>query len=577
MAYLIQISKEGQFQELPLQKKITTLGATQDADFIFDTAHKDAFYQIIQSDEGYQILGLTPKALIQHQGKKKQNLRLSTYDFFEIDQNKFIFSTKRVQVKKEDVEATNAYESFYQFSKTLSETRSSTSILKKLLDLVIQVAHAQKGFLVADENIVAARGCLKSDVEESLTDLSKNVFKKVQQTKSPVIIDNISNHPSFHPQHSVHRLELTSLACFPILIQNKLIGFLYLGSHTAEGFFDPATVRMIEILLAQAALIFENHVSIEKLEQEKQDLRAKLEGSNIIGASRIIEDVFRKIEKIAPLDLSILITGETGTGKEMGAKEIHKRTPRADQPFIAINCGAIPENLLESILFGHKKGAFTGAHEDKIGKFEAAHGGTIFLDEIAEMPFALQVKLLRVLQERVVERVGDVKEIPIDVRVVSATHQNIEKMIESGKFREDLYYRLNEIYIEIPPLRQREGDVLLLAEHFIEKHKMQMNKETVQLSKDAQEKLLHYDWPGNIRELENVVKRALVFTEANVLEAKHIDTRGQSQKLLPLKDARDRFLREYTQKMISLHDGNKSKAAKALGVSLRTLFRIEKE
>jgi len=299
-------------------------------------------------------------------------------------------------------------------------------------------------------------------------------------------------------------------------------------------------------------------------------------GEKIIGTSPAMQDLFQKIERIAPLDLTILILGETGTGKEMVAREIHKRSLRGDKPFIAINCGAIPENLLESILFGHKKGAFTGAVADKMGKFEAAHGGTIFLDEIAEMPLHLQVKLLRVLQEKVVERVGDLKEQKTDVRVIAATHQILEEMIKKGVFREDLYYRLNEIYLSIPPLRERAGDIVLLAKHFIDKYKGILGTGEKILTEKSLEKILNYPWPGNIRELENIIKRTLVFSNSEEINENHLDIGESSPTLLPLKEAKEKFMRDYVQKVLALQNGNKEKTSKILGISVRTLFRIEK-
>lgn len=576
MAILIQISSDGTYRETLLQKKITTLGPQAPADIVCKSS-PSSFYQILENNHHYQILGITPKSYIQHEGKKKKNLMLSDYDSFEIDKTKFIFSKKSFTPQPPS-SATLHYETLYQFTKALSETKSSKATLETLLDLILKMSRSEKGFLVSrDLTLIACRSLKVQDAQETLDNLSQTILAKVKESKKPVIIDNISTHPNFKMAASIHRLQLSSLACFPWLSDNELLGYLYLGSNTAEGFFDPTTVKTIEVLLAQAALIFKQIVSLEQLEAEKKSLKAKLHGTSLIGASPGIEEVFQKIEKISPLDFSVLIVGETGTGKELIARAIHEKSSRENKPFVAINCGAIPENLLESVLFGHIKGAFTGATCDQMGKFEAAHGGTLFLDEIGEMSMHLQVKLLRVLQERTVEKIGDLKSIPIDVRVISATHQNLEKMISENRFRQDLYYRLNELYLVVPPLRDRNGDIVLLAQFFLEKHSAALGHAKKTFSQEALEKLLTHPWPGNVRELENVVKRSLIFSTGSLIEADHIDIlKKEKTKRLPLREARDEFIQNYVQKVISLHNGNKEKAARELNISVRTLFRIEK-
>lgn len=587
MAYLIQISDEGILKEIALQKKITTIAPQKDADFTL-SSHKDRsiYFQLIENNGSFEMVGLTSTSYFLHQGERKRNLKLSTYDFFEIGNSRFVFSKKPFQTQTENhKDALSHYQRFYQFSAALSKAETSKDIFRKLLDLILELSKANKGFLLSSLptpdskfklELVAVKGVPQKSVEDSLEEVSQTVIKQVRQSLSALIIDNIHDHLSFKGTESIYRMQLSSVACFPLLIQKKCLGFLYLGSDRAEGFFDPMTVQMIETLLAQAALILEHALLIERLEEEKKALKERLEGGAMIGASSVMENLFEKIEKIAPLDLAVLIVGETGTGKEMVAREIHRKSARAGMPFVTINCGAIPENLLESILFGHKKGAFTGAVSDQIGKFEAAHGGTIFLDEIAEMPLGLQVKLLRVLQEKKIERIGEIKEIAVDIRIVAATHQDIEKLIQNRKFREDLYYRLNEIYLNVPPLRSREGDILLLAQHFIEKYRNMVGETPKKLTKEAQEKLLQYHWPGNIRELENLMKRTLVFCEVDTILPEHIEIRASAPSLPSFREARGHFQKDYLHKILTLYRGDKEKAAQALGISVRTLFRMMK-
>jgi len=283
-----------------------------------------------------------------------------------------------------------------------------------------------------------------------------------------------------------------------------------------EGAFDyitkPLNIDELRIIIAKAA---EKHRLLSENVYLKQQLLNKYEFSNIIGNSPAMQKVFSRMKRIITTDSTVLVMGESGTGKELVAKAIHFNGLRKDKPFIAVNCGAIPENLLESELFGHEKGSFTGAIRDKVGKFEAANHGTIFLDEIGTMPLHLQTKLLRVLQEQEVERVGSSKPIKLDVRVISATNINLEDEIKRGAFREDLYYRLNVIPITIPPLRERIDDILPLVKYFLIKDCQEMKRPLMNLSKDALEALELYHWPGNVRELENVIERTVALTDGN--------------------------------------------------------------
>ena len=310
-----------------------------------------------------------------------------------------------------------------------------------------------------------------------------------------------------------------------------------------------------------------------------------LEG--IIAQSRVMKEIFRSIEKIAEYKTTILITGESGTGKELVARAIHQTSPRKNKPFIAINCGALPENLLESELFGHLKGAFTGATVTKKGLFEEAHGGSIFLDEIGELPFQLQVKLLRVLQEDEIRKVGDTKTQTIDTRVIVATIRNLEQEVKKGNFREDLFYRLNVLPIHLPPLRERKEDLPFLVDHFIKKFNQKFNLNVKGIVKEGLEKLLNYHWPGNIRELENAIERAIVLTEAEKIQLSslpkeissglgkpNVYVRGDS---LSIKKATKSLERDLICRALQTTKGNRTRAAKLLEISHRALLYKMKE
>ena len=285
--------------------------------------------------------------------------------------------------------------------------------------------------------------------------------------------------------------------------------------------------------------------------------------------------VCRSIEKVAPTSASVMLLGESGTGKEVLARALHQLSPRASNRFMAINCAAIPENLLESELFGYEMGAFTGAAKQTKGKVELAHGGTFFLDEVGDLPMALQAKLLRFLQERVVERIGGHEEIPVDVRVICATHRNLKELAQSGRFREDLYYRLSEIVVTIPPLRAREGDAALLAHHFKNKFCAQESRPTLHFAPEALAAIEAYNWPGNVRELENIIKRAVIMADGSAIQGEDLglDVEAEEQPI-NLRQIRDEAEYKALVKALARADGNIVKASEALGISRPTMYDL---
>lgn len=309
----------------------------------------------------------------------------------------------------------------------------------------------------------------------------------------------------------------------------------------------------------------------------------------IIGTSNAIKRIYELIEKLSNSDSTVLILGESGTGKELVAKNIHFKSARADKPFIPVNCGAIPTELLESELFGHEKGAFTGAVAARIGRFELADGGTVFLDEIGEMHPILQVKLLRVLQERSFERIGGTKTVNVDVRIIAATNQNLEEAVVAGRFREDLFYRLNVIPLNIPPLRERIEDIPLLCDYFIEKHSKRMGRNPIRMTDEVLKIFLNYHWPGNVRELENTIERLLVLKDDDIVKPYDLPEKMTGRKIPNLPDVEDddinpfvggidlnAALEEYEKRLIlhalELQNGVKSQAAKYLNINRTTLI-----
>jgi two-component system NtrC family response regulator len=344
----------------------------------------------------------------------------------------------------------------------------------------------------------------------------------------------------------------------------------------AAGAYDfyekPVDAEILQLLVGRA-------FHIARLEQEVEQLRRRSAPQNfegIIAVDRGMQNVCRIIEKVAPANVAVLILGESGTGKELLSRAIHNLSGRADKRFIAINCAAIPENLLEAELFGYEKGAFTGAAKTTPGKVEYADGGTLFLDEVGDMPLPLQAKLLRFLQNKVIERVGGRHEIPVDVRIVSATNQNIETQIREQRFRQDLYYRLGEVTINVPPLRDRPGDVLAIAQAVLARYSRERGGVRRGFTDDALQMLTSYNWPGNVRELENKVKVACLLGDDPMVSAMDLNLAGGSGPGLPLnlKEVRNRAEREALGRAIAAAAGNISRAAELLGVSRPTLYDL---
>jgi len=333
----------------------------------------------------------------------------------------------------------------------------------------------------------------------------------------------------------------------------------------------PIDADTIRLIVSRASNLYT--LESENRRLARLDRRAPLNG--VVTASAPMLSVCAMVERVSPTNVTVLLQGESGTGKEVIARALHEMGPRADKRFVAINCAAIPENLLESELFGHEKGSFTGAHKQVIGKIEVADQGTFFLDEVGDMPMPLQSKLLRFLQERKFERIGGRVEITVDVRIICATHQRLEDLIKTHRFREDLYYRLSELVITIPPLRQRKGDPILLARHFLNLMSEQNNRQLRNFSPDAVAAIEHYGWPGNVRELENRVKRAVIMAEGPLVTSADLDLPTDNEAVpVTLKEARERAEREAVQGALAESDGNVTQAAKLLDVSRPTLYDL---
>lgn len=471
------------------------------------------------------------------------------------------------------------FDALLTISQEINSIQEIDPLLNKVMDTAMKALNAERGFLIlldstsGEMSVKAARN-ISDEIIKDTSQISTSAVQAVLKNGQPMLTHDAQEDPRFKGSESVVFHGILSVACVPLRIKEHLIGSIYVDSRTQRRMFTQESLSFLEAFANQAAIAIENAKLYENLRKEnirlKKEIGEKFHFEGIIGRSKKMRQVLDIVERIADSDVSVLIQGESGTGKELVARAIHYNGMRKERPFIAQYCGALTETLLESELFGHKKGSFTGAVEDKQGLFEAADGGTFFLDEIGDISPNIQTKLLRVLQEGEIKRVGETQTRRVNVRIISASNKDLAEEVKKGSFREDLYYRLNVISIHMPSLRERKEDVPLLAKHFLDKYREKISKPIEGIAPKAMDALLHYNWPGNVRELENTVERALVLTRGKTITAadlyipKTVDVMGEAQTLRDIE-------KNFVLKVLKECDGNKTKAAKQLGVSLRWL------
>jgi transcriptional regulator with GAF, ATPase, and Fis domain len=587
MPTLLVLTPDGRERAINLARRITTLGRSSENDVALPDAGLPETALHIHFDGRDFNAACHGGAEMEVNGRRKVTARLVEGDRIRLGASELQFTFRdRPGAPAPAPAATapgrvEAMQGLVRFSERLLAARDFSRLLDELLDALLEATHAEKGFLILLEagrmEVKAARNLARETIENAVSRVSDSIIQRVAATRRPVVVADALHDTQWSSSSSVVNLKLCSVMCAPLMCEGEPFGVIYLGNDSVVSLFDEKDLEVLTIFTAQASLLVENARLLHGLRQENEALRQVVQQNQfgeIIGAGGSMREVFRRIEKVAATDVSVLVTGETGTGKELVAREIHRRSPRTGGPFVAVNCGAIPENLLESELFGHVRGAFTGAIATRGGKFQAADGGTLFLDEIGDMPPQLQVKLLRALQERTVTKVGDARAEPIDIRVVAATNKVLEDEIKAGRFREDLYYRLNVISILLPPLRDRGDDLVVIARFFLQKYAREFSSRARSFAPAATVALRKYPWPGNIRELENRVKKAVVLAEKPVVGPEDLDLGPDSlAPVLPLLQAKEEFQKRYINEVLDRNGGNRTKTAKDLGVDPRTIFR----
>ena len=480
-----------------------------------------------------------------------------------------------------------------EVSQTLGTTLNLRAALPRVLAILEESHGTLSGVIVlrddeAGDLAVEAASGVGASTARTRYRIGEGIIGRVVQSGRPVVVPRVSREPLFLDRTKVFqrsgRNEL-SYICVPIKAERRTVGALGAalpysrdrGYEQEMQFFGVVgsivgqAVRVHNLVEAERKRLLDENRMLRRELTERYDIR------NVVGGSRAMQQVYEQVAQVAPSSTTVLLRGESGTGKELVAHALHYSSPRAKKPFVRVSCAALPETLIESELFGYEPGAFTDARSQKKGRFELAHGGTLFLDEVGELSPAIQIKLLRVLQEKEIERLGSVDSIRVDVRVVAATNKDLEEAVRRGEFREDLYYRLNVFGIYLPPLRERKTDIPLLADHFVEKYAADQGKDVRRIATSAIDLLMSYHWPGNVRELENCIERAVLVCEGGAIHAHHLPPSLQTAEVsgtLPrqsLKDALAAHERDLVLDALKSARGNRARAARLLHTTERII------
>jgi Nif-specific regulatory protein len=512
----------------------------------------------------------------------------STSNTVLLDESKITTGANTLQVRIADAFHLMARDlsALMKISTTINSVRGLEALQRQLLELIFEVVPADCGaiLLVEDgqmEEFSSVFGLDRQSGPDRTVRVSRTITQRVLAEGVSILSNDVQESDAFNEAQSLISSRIQALLCVPLMLFDKPLGVIYLYASDPLTRFDKDQLQLVTAIAGIAAVALENARHVEWLESENRRLQDDIVlEHNMIGESKPLRDVYQFIARVAPTASTVLIWGESGTGKELAARAIHLNSPRKVKPFVAVNCAALTETLLESELFGHEKGAFTGAVALKKGKLEIADGGTLFLDEVGEMPQPLQAKLLRVLQEREFERVGGTRTLKVDIRLITATNKDLEEAIRQGEFRQDLYYRLNVVALSMPPLRERREDISLLASYFVQKYADKCNRKVRGISSEARARLTNYDWPGNVRELENAIERAVVLGTTEVIlpedlpEAALETASPAAGGVANYHEAVTEAKRQLILKAIEQAGGNYTEAARLLGVHPNYLHRL---
>ncbi|HEX8843960.1 MAG TPA: sigma 54-interacting transcriptional regulator [Pyrinomonadaceae bacterium] len=505
-----------------------------------------------------------------------------------LDESKIVTGANTLQVRIADAFHLMARDlsALMKISTTINSVRGLEALQRQLLELIFEVVPAERGaiLLVEGDNFDEFSSVFALDRREGpnrAVHVSRTITDRVLREGISFLSNDVQESENFSEAESLISSRIQALLCVPLMLFEKAVGVIYLYATDPAIRFDKDQLQLVTAISGIAAVALENARHIEWLESENLRLQEDIQiEHNMVGESQRMREVYQFIARVAPTASTVLIWGESGTGKELAARAIHLNSPRKNKSFVAVNCAALTETLLESELFGHEKGAFTGAIAQKKGKIEVADGGTLFLDEVGEMPALLQAKLLRVLQEREFERVGGTRTLKVDIRLIAATNKDLEEAIRQGSFRQDLYYRLNVVSLTMPPLRERREDIPLLASYFVQKYSDRCNRRVTGISTEARARLKNYDWPGNVRELENAMERAVVLGTTEIILPEDLPEAALETEtpaaggVAKYHEAVTEAKRQLILKAVEQAGGNYTEAARLLGVHPNYLHRL---
>ena len=576
-----------------LSGRIITIGSAKECSIRFEGRnYPPIIAHCIYTKGRYQIQALTNDTPVYINGKEIAQPHIFDHgDKIKIGKKQLAYREREDAADIKEAPAEPSEAEFVHFEELVATVvkllrQKSENVFVDLVASVSRLLQCDAARLVGEDPEDGSRNTVARFPEGiALNRFSKRAIDWAKEALKTILMHRTDWTDQEEVVVSLEQNAIASLLCAPLRHGSKTLGYLYLDRLSMDNPFtekDRAFCDKLVPLFTEILINAEEHTRQRETIERLQKVREQSKEAGIIYESQVMSDMVTLSKKYALTDSPVLITGETGTGKELIARLIHRNSPRVDKPFRAINCGAIPENLMESELFGYEKGAFTGASQRKQGLFEFANGGTVFLDEIGELPFSLQVKLLRVLQESEVLRLGSNETVPIDVRIIAASNRNLETEVAEKRFRQDLFYRLNVLTLELPPLKERGKDIMLLSEYFVTKYCEQFGLPQKRISIEARDKLLKYNWPGNIRELENIIQKASLISSEKRIEQQDIALPGTAPdsttdedqpEMTTLKDARNKAEKDIIVQTLIKASGNISQSAKLLDIDRKWLMK----
>jgi transcriptional regulator with GAF, ATPase, and Fis domain len=565
-------SADGRKYKAALSGRMLIIGSSPDCDLVLDSKAPEAAARIQPVSDGY-ILTSVAVGKLRVNGKKVKTHILEPGDVISAGESEIICDITKNTELPPSVAAQEIVKSFSRFSEAVGRERDLKKLLVGIMNILIELLGGTDAFIF----ILDSSGKIQEFVSTGGNDsaekrFSDTIVRKVLSEGRGICVHNDFNNHEYSLSKSIVNFQISSILCCPITITGRTCGIIYLGSSSLSHSYSQNDLSVLEMYAILAGMLI-NHVEFISQQQNSiQRLTRHNAFDGVIGESLAMKKIFGIISSLEHSDIPVLLEGETGTGKDVMAQLIHKQSKRASKPLIAVNCSSLKGELLESELFGHVKGAFTGAVKDHGGLCLAANGGTLFLDEIGEMDVSLQAKMLRMLENGKIRAVGSSAEKDVDVRLICATNRNLKDMVETRQFRQDLFFRINQFRILLPPVRERGEDVVLLAYYFLEKFKSEYAYKTItDFHASSLRTISSYDWPGNVREIANAVHKAVLMSSGPLVEMDIPDTGNKGPA--SFEAATSEFQRGFLQKAIKACNGNKEETAKMLGMSRSTFFR----